>query len=349
MRSHPSRSARRISALGTVVLLAAVTPVGHATPEVAATRSHAGCTVTGPAKSPDLYDRQVQAARLMARSLESIKRLRLSKGLTIDPELDPNGTGIVGDEFSSLTTSVGDVEAKRTAANPAFAALLVRLFDEAGLSRGDVVAVGGSGSFPALVLAAMCAARAVELQPVVVYSVGASMYGANIPGFTFADMLDTVRADGVLPYRLAAVSPGGRGDGGGGVLFDENGTTLLDETRRLGLPIVNGESLAARIRSRLRIFENAAGGRPIRCFVNVGGASANFGVGEESLKLPNGLIRKAPPIPASPTRGLAFEFLARGIPVIHLLHVKGLARDNGLPFDPVPFPAVGSGEVYVGR
>ena len=58
----------------------------------------------------------------MARSLASIKALRLEKGLPIDPALDPNHTGIVGDEFTPLTTSLGDVEAKRTAANPAFAA-----------------------------------------------------------------------------------------------------------------------------------------------------------------------------------------------------------------------------------
>ena len=283
----------------------------------------------------------------MARSLDVIRTLRAAKGIPLDPALDPNGTGIVGEEFTALTTSVGDVEAKRTAANPTFAALIVRLFHDAGLSRGDVVAVGGSGSFPALVLATLCAARPLELEPIVIYSVGASMYGANIPGFTFADMLDALRAEGVLPYRLTAVSPGGRGDGGTGVLFDEEGTTLLDETRRIGLPTVGGDSLAERIRGRLRIFSQGAGRRPIRCFVNVGGASANFGTGPESLKLPNGLVRSAPVMPAGPTRGLAFEFLSRGVPVIHLLHVKGLARDHGLPFDPVPFPPIGEGPVYV--
>jgi poly-gamma-glutamate system protein len=65
------------------------------------------------------------------------------------------------------------------------------------------------------------------------------------------------------------------------------------------------------------------------------------------LKLPNGLVRSVPVRPAGPTRGLAFEFLSRGVPVIHLLHVKGLARDHGLPFDPVPFPPIGEGPVYV--
>ena len=48
------------------------------------------------------------------------------------------------------------------------------------------------------------------------------MYGANLPGFTLADMLERLRGDGLLPYRLAAVSPGGaEDDRGGGVLFDE--------------------------------------------------------------------------------------------------------------------------------
>ena len=54
--------------------------------------------------------------------------------------------------------------------------------------------------------------------------------------------------------------------------------------------------------------------------------------------MPNGLLLKLPSLPLSPARGLLFEFAARGVPVVHLLHVKGLARANGLPFDPVPFP-----------
>jgi poly-gamma-glutamate system protein len=203
------------------------------------------------------------------------------------------------------------------------------------------VAIGGSGSFPAFVLASLCAARAMDLRPVLIYSVGSSMYGANLPGFTFVDMLARLRADGLLPYTIAAVAPGGERDSGRGVLFDEEGATLLDEARQSGLPMVEGATLAERIRRRLEIYDGAAGARPIRCFVNVGGASANFGVTPASLELPNGLLMKVAAVPGSPSRGLVFEFAARGIPVVHLLHVKGLARANGLPFDPVPFPPPG--------
>jgi poly-gamma-glutamate system protein len=288
----------------------------------------------------------VEAARLTDRSLASVRALRAEKHIPIDRALDPNATGIIGDEFSPLTTSVGDVEAKRTAANPAFAAVMVRYFRRAGLQAGDVVAVGASGSFPAFALATLSAAHALDLRPVVIYSVGSSMYGANVPGFTLVDMLDRLRRDGLLPYRLAAVSPGGDDDAGGGVLFDESGDTLAAETRRSGLPVVSGATLADRIRRRLRIFEEAGGRRPIRCFVNIGGSAASFGSTSASLSLPNGLVLRPPALPSSPTRGVVFEFAARGVPVVHLLFVKGLARDNGLPFDPIPLPPIGEGAVY---
>lgn len=283
----------------------------------------------------------------MARSLESIMRLRQSKNIPIDPTLDPNRTGIIGEEFTPLTTSVGEADAKRTTANPAFAAVMVNYFRRARLQRGDVVAVGASGSFPALLLATLCAAHVLDLEPIVIYSIGSSMFGANIPGFTFVDMLARLREDGLLPYRLAAVSPGGNGDAGTGVVFEEEGGGLQAETRRSGLPEVGGMSLADSIGRRLRIYADAAGARPIRCFVNIGGASANFGDTAASLVLKNGLV---PPgltnLPQSPTRGLAFDFAARGVPVVHLLHVRGLARENGLPFDPVPLPPIGEGDVY---
>ncbi len=334
MPAHPCARAWRALAVSAAVLAS-----GGLSPEAVP-----GAALPLPAS---LRGRQIEAARLMALSLERIRALRLAKGLPLDPAADPNGTGLIGEEFTPLTTSLGEVEAKRTSANPAFAALLVRYFSEAGLRRGNAVAIGASGSFPALVLASLCATRVLELEPVVIYSVGASMYGANLPGFTFVDMLNGLRAQGLLPYRLAAVSPGGDGDRGAGVLFDESGTTLLAEVQRSGLPVITASSLADSIRQRLALYDRAAGGKPIRCYVNIGGASASFGDTPASLAVPNGLAISLPRIPRDATRGVLFEFAARGLPVVHLLHVAGLARDNQLPFDPVPLPQIGQGHVYV--
>lgn len=292
--------------------------------------------VTGSA--PAAEEPRLRASRLMALSLSRIRELRRAAGVPVDRMLDSNDTGIIGDEFTPLTTSLGNVADKRTAANPAFAGVIAGYFQEAGLMRGDVVAIGASGSFPAFILATLSAAHALELEPVAIYSVGSSMYGANLPGFTFVDMLDGLRRDGLLPYQFVAIAPGGDDDAGRGVLFDETGDTLIAEARRSGLPMVGGVSLEAGIQERLRVFEAAAGGRPIRCFVNIGGASASFGDTPASLHLANGLVRRVTSIPSSPTRGLVFEFLSSGVPVVHLLHVRGLARANHLPFDPVPFP-----------
>ena len=323
LQAHPART--RVLAIA----VAAIAAVGAAL-------QGAGVAVEEPRVAAE--PRRTRAASLMARSLTGIKALRVEKGIALDRTLDPNGTGIIGEEFTPLTTSLGDAAAKRTAANPAFAAVVAGYYERAGLRPGDVVAIGGSGSFPALVLASLCAARALDLRPVLIYSIGSSMYGANIPGFTFVDMLARLRADGVLPYSMAAVAPGGDHDTGRGVLFDEDGTTLVDEARRSGLPVVDGATLADRIRRRLQIYDAEAGGRPVRCFVNVGGATANYGNTDASLQVPNGLVLRVPTLPSSPSRGLLFEFAARRVPVVHLLYVKGLARENGLPYDPVPFP-----------
>lgn len=281
---------------------------------------------------------EARAVTLMRQSIDAIRALRLERGLPIDPTLDPNGTGLIGEEFTPLTTSLGEVADKRTTTNPAFAAVMVQVFREAGLQAGDVVAVGASGSFPALLLATLAAARVLDLEPVVIYSVGSSMYGANLPGFTFIDMLAGLREHGLLPFRVAAVSAGGDEDRGTGVLFDDEGTALVTETRRHGLPVIAAPSLAASIQQRLRVYRTASSGRPIRCYVNIGGASASFGATDASLALPNGLVRRVGRMPDAQVRGTLFEFAARGIPVVHLLHARGLARDYDLPYDPVPLP-----------
>lgn len=318
-----------------LILAAAVAVVGFAAADAAKTQG----------KHPS-YDRQVEAAEIMKSSIEAIKRLRLSMGLSIDRQLDPNETGIIGEELTGITTSLGTLEAKRTSANPAFAALLVRYFTEARLAPGDVVAVGASGSFPALIIATLSAAKALNLEPIVIYSIGASMYGATLPELTFADMLACLNREGLIPYRLAAVSPGGEGDSGEGALFTDGRNTLLRIAMRSGAPVICEESVEKSIRRRLEIYRRESRGRPIRCFVNIGGADPNFGSTMASLSFPNGLVMKGPILSASPRRGLVSEFAARGVPVIHLLNIRDLAMKNGIPIDPIPIPPVGEGAVY---
>ncbi len=292
------------------------------------------------------YDAQVRAAEIMTRCTDAIRDYRLSLGTRIDPELDPNETGLIGDELTDIVTSVGSLEAKRTSTNPAFAALMVRYFMEAGLRPGDVVAVGASGSFPALALATLSAARALDLEPITICSIGASMYGATLPELTFVDMLARLNEAGLLPHELAAVSLGGEQDAGRGTLFGDATPVLEEIARRAGVPVIRESTVVGSIRKRLEVYRRLAGDRPIRCFVNIGGATPNYGNTLTSLHFPNGLVMRSPIMSTAPDRGLIFEFAAAGIPVINLLDVRGLALKNGLPIDPVPLPPVGEGRVY---
>ncbi|HBK61259.1 MAG TPA: hypothetical protein DDZ84_10780, partial [Firmicutes bacterium] len=189
------------------------------------------------------YDSQIRAAVIMRDCTLAIAEERTARGIHLDPELDPNSTGLIGAEFTPITTTLGVLEAKRTSTNPAFAALMVRYFLEAGLEPGDVVAVGASGSFPALVLATLAACRAVDLQPAVVYSIGASMYGANTPGFTFGDMLILLNHRGLLPYELAAVSLGGEGDAGGNGILGGDAEYFEQAATRSGAPLLKSDTV----------------------------------------------------------------------------------------------------------
>lgn len=293
------------------------------------------------------YDKQVEAARLMEECLAEIKDLRVSLGIPINRELDPNETGMIGEEVTEITTSLGNLKAKRTSVNPAFAALMVRYFTEAGLREGDVVAIGASGSFPALIIATLSAARVMGLHPVLIYSIGASTYGANIPELTFVQMLERLRERGLLPYEISAVSMGGDGDRALSPIFETTQDTIRKIAQESRAEFIYEESLRASIERRMRIYDQAAAGRPIRCFVNIGGALPNYGNTPATMAFPNGLVMRAHVSSSHPERGLIFEYAARGIPVVNLIDVQDLALANGLPVDPVPVPKVGEGGVYL--
>ncbi len=305
-----------------------------------------------------------RAALRMARAEEAIAEKRLLLGITIDPALDPYRTGLIGAESSMLTTTIGDIVAKRTATSTSFAALFVRYFHELGLRPGDRIAVGASGSFPGILLAVLSACAETGVEPVVITSLGASEYGANIEGLSNAEMMATCKDASVLPYMPTAISPGGDGDRGISSLYRlEPSDDLARYARRtassLHVPFIGGESFEASFLSHLEVYEKAG---QIRAFVNIGGSDVNIGIGQASLTRKPGLsLPSARNSRAQPTKqpsagatattegafvdageGLLGYYLARGVPVIHFLNIKGLALQSGIAVDgnskaPIPF------------
>lgn len=302
---------------------------------------------TGPAP---FYKEKLAAAVLMRESMALIKQERLRKGITINRREDPNETGMIGAEYTDLTSTLGSLSSKRTSTNPNFAGIVVQMLHRAEVKKGDYAAVSLSGSFPALNIGTLAAVKTLGLQPVIISSVGASSYGANHPGLTWLDMEALLRRKGLIPYASRAASLGGIVETGGGL--DQQGIELgiaaMKRNRIPQLPEMGPMTLEGDIERRLELYKAATAGKKTAVFINVGGSLISLGDCPESITIPPGLLLRLPPTKC-PKRGMIFRMNERGIPVIHLLNIKSIARSYGLPVDPVPLPPVPSGGVMLQR
>ncbi|MDY0392458.1 MAG: poly-gamma-glutamate system protein [Candidatus Bipolaricaulis sp.] len=299
-----------------------------------------------PDTESELYLQMVTAAFSMERATAVIRDCRLARGVELSPD-DVNRTGLIGIQYSPLTTTLGDLAAKRTTTNPNMAALLVRLLYEAGAERGDAIAIGASGSFPALIVATLAAAQAMGLHPILICSLGASQWGANDPRFTWLEMEDCLVTGGVFPeaYRAVAVSLGGDHDAAL-ELDPEVRDALVAAIAARNVRFLYEPDLARNVAERVRTYDAHAGGRRIAAFVGIGGNWADMGEDPAVLSLQPGL-NVLPSVPEGPATGVAFEMARRGIPVVHLLNIRGLVTRYGLPWDPSPLPSPGEGYLYV--
>jgi len=275
------------------------------------------------------------AAGRMQEALGVTSRHCRDAGIPLDPLADSGGTCLIGPELGELFTTLGQLEAKRTTLAPDMAGLLVHLLREAGVSRGDTVAVGASGSFPALVMATVVAVEALGAHPVTVLSLGASSFGATRAELHLLRLYQLLQEAGVIATPPVGVSLGGSGDLG--LEFEaEVRDRLLRDVAESGLPLLSEPDLISMVARRMALFPPR-----VAAFVNVGGTDTNLGTSPRILGLPPGLVKPVG-LPGEGERGVLFAMMARGIPVIHLLHVRGLALRYGLPWDPLSPPAPGS-------
>ena len=279
------------------------------------------------------------SARAQA-AFESLRAERLRRGFPINPVDDPNDTGMIGDAYTAITTTLGSLESKRSTINPNLAAVVVDMFTTLELAPGDRVAVNLSGSFPGANIAVLCALDTMELDGVSIASVGSSTYGANNPEFTYLDMEAYLAGQGLIMHPTTAFSIGGEGDSGLGMpepLREEIRGRLVG----LGYEPIAYADLDDNIEGRLRFYASCG---DIQCFVNVGGNLASFGNDSGMTGVPGGILTSTPAGLAG--NGLVQRYLRDGVPVLHLLNMKGLMAEYNLPYDPVPLPKAGDGGVY---
>ena len=324
------------------------------------------------------YYEMTAAANKMKQAQQAIRTEMSRRGIEIDTALDINGTGLIGLEWSGITTTLGNVESKRTSANPDFAALLVKLFKEAGLQKGDTIAANCSSSFPALNLAFIAAADVMGLQPVMVTSIGSSMYGGNREDFTYLDMEQYLYDNNLIQNKTIAYSLGGAGDIGKEFEADVIGR-IKERLDGYGLQFLYETSLEKNIENRYA-FYMAAAHSDIKAFINIGGNLLSLGAYNDSIDNEKVQLSTLNPInnpdasvgvccshkvvavgfntlcydakrrgikPSARIKtGLVGKFLQTGMPVFYLLNMKSIAFYYQLPFDPDTLPEIGTAPIY---
>jgi poly-gamma-glutamate system protein len=293
------------------------------------------------------YAEMLMAARTMQAASDVLLAQKSARGLMPPSEADPNRTGMIGQEYTPITTTLGDLASKRTAANPDLAAALVRVIAMLDLPRGAPVVIVLSGSFVGANVATLAAVETLGLKPIVIVSLSASMWGANDPQFNWLDMAALLRERGVIRARTTAAVLGGDGAVGGGIEADSI-ALLRASAARDGVPIIEARPLSALIDALLGHIDAALGeGMHARAVINVGGALIGLGSCRESYEFPPGLTLR-PVACTGGTPGLAVRFSQDGLPLLHVLNLRRLALELGLPFDPMPLPTVGDNPAVYG-
>lgn len=258
-----------------------------------------------------------------------LSQWRVQQNTAATQESDPWNCGLIGLEWSGITTTLGELGSKRTACNPAWAIQFSRWFREQDLKKGDPIAIYASGSFPGLTLNAIAAAEAMELRLLLIVSLGASTWGANHPDAPWPILAAELRRSGFIRKRADYYTLGGGAELGHG-LAPEGEALLRKAATQAGVELLTAANLADMITRKTDLL--VAHGS--RLLVSIGGSQANLGDALEVLQLEPGLftadkIEKA-------GNGVIGATVQRDIPVIHMLNIKSLGNMTGIPYDSPP-------------
>jgi poly-gamma-glutamate system protein len=291
------------------------------------------------------YDEKIEAAKLSQKAGQTIKDFYYGDVEYVDNMNDPNETGLIGHEYSPITSERGSFSAKSTSTNPNFAALIVEFLKELNVKEGDHIAVAMTGSFPALNIAVCSAIQTLKLKPTIICSVASSSWGANDPDFTWLDMAKVLSDSGIIKCNVVAASIGASMDIGRGLSIE--GVEMIKAAiKRNNAKIVFCNSIQDDILRRMQIYDSCAENKPIKAYINVGGGVASLGSSNNGDYIPQGVNEKIPKDVFRDKKGVIYEMSNRGIPVINLLDVKSLAASYDLPESPIPMPQLGSGELF---
>lgn len=323
------------------------------------------------------YSQKMQAAELTDQAFKLTQDKFMSKGYLCKNIGDVSCTGLIGLSMTEITTDSGDLYAKRSSVNPNIAAIFVSWLSELNLKEGDTVAVQQTGSYPALDIAMLAAINTLKLKPLIIFSVGASQFGANRPGFTWPDIYKSLVDKGVFNYDILGATLGGSRDNGYGMTPGAI-LKLNDAIKRNGFNVINvpyRNATNTSIETRMAIYKKAAGDNKIKAYINVGGNMASIGLKQpkivtndkskddksakkdtksnpqiqQVLKIPSFPtgVTKSLPVEYKTVNSVAVDFLKEGVPVINVRDINsGIIKKYGLTYNPATITSPGQGAVF---
>lgn len=290
------------------------------------------------------FDEKIAAAEKMRNALDVIKDYYT---IHEDPESDIGNysyTAPLGKFSSDITTDFGRLSAKAISLNPNFAAVIVDMLKNANLKSGDIVAIGCTGSFPGINIATYSAVEILGLKPIIISSVGSSMWGANDPQMTWVDMEKLLVEKKTFSFHSIAASLGGIDDRGEGL--GRNGRKLIRTAiQRNNLTLIEEKTLDASIKKRMAIYIEASNSTPIKLYINIGGGIASLGSRINGQLIKPGL-RKHLKLKNFKQEGVITIMASQGIPVINLINISSIAKRYNLPQDPTSIPVIGNGSIF---
>lgn len=324
------------------------------------------------------YTQKLAAAELANDAFALTQRFFISKGYLCKTMGDVSCTGLIGLSMTEITTDSGDLYAKRSSVNPNMAAIFVEWLSELDLKEGDTVAVQATGSYPAIDTAMLAAIKTLKLKPLIIFSAGASQFGANRPGFTWPDIYHNLVEKGIFDYDILGITLGGSHDNGYGMtpgaILKLNDAIKRNDYKVINIPYEDATNTS--IATRIKMYKEAIGADDkIKAYINVGGNMASIGLKHPQIKSSdvdikdnkkskkpstsnaNESIIKLPSFPTGVTKSLppeyktvnsvAVDFLKEGVPVINVRDINSsIIKKYGMVYNPNSVTPPGHGAVF---
>tara|TARA_B000000437_G_scaffold204113_1_gene169480 strand:+ start:126 stop:1496 length:1371 start_codon:yes stop_codon:yes gene_type:complete len=311
------------------------------------------------------YELKIASAEKMDNALNVLKKYGRKYPFL---SRDPFDTRLVflNTETSPLLTDIGKYEAKSTVLKPNFSALIIDQFSKSGLNKGDTIAVSMTGSMPGANIAVLMACEAMELEYILISSLGASSWGATDMNLSWPKMEKILYDNNLISKVSDKFTYGGGADylkrgtryrkiyGGESkrVSIDSLMISLYPNKTMDDLFILHGLSndevlndstgtiLKTSINQRISFYEKSCSDGSLSCFdayVNVGGGVASFGYkGKNKLKDNFGYVKANDVLDILPSfekrNSVMAKFSESNIPLINITEIEKLIKGTDIGY-----------------